>query len=68
MTRTYPPHWLPGQLLDLKRFGDGTFRATLLGEEYKPELDNAITFESSYEAQEFVSKWYSAVERGRHGG
>jgi hypothetical protein len=67
MRNDYPSHWLPGQLLDLKRYADGSFRATLLGEEFKPELGNAITFESSYEAQEFVSTWYlPAAAREQH--
>jgi hypothetical protein len=56
--RDYPSHWLVGQLLDLKRFNNGTFRATLLGEEWKPELRNAIEFTSGYEAQQFISQWY----------
>jgi hypothetical protein len=56
---SYPPDWLPGQLLDLKRFNNGTYRATLLGEEYKPELANGIEFDSSHSAQAFVSWWYS---------
>jgi hypothetical protein len=60
-----PPHWIPGQLLDLKRFGDGTYRATLLGEEYDPELGNAIEFHSSYEAQQFVSHWYTPSRKER---
>lgn len=66
MRNDYPPHWLPGQLLDLKRFTDGTYRATLLGEEYDPELANAINFASSHEAQAFVSTWYqpAAPQRG----
>ena len=64
--RDYPPHWLPGQLLDLKRYGDGTFRATLLGEEYDPELGNGIEFDSTYAAQQFTSWWYSsAMQRER---
>jgi hypothetical protein len=54
----FPPHWLPGQLLDLKRYTNGSYRATLLGEEYDPELANAIDFDSSHAAQEFVSWWY----------
>ena len=56
--RDYPEHWIPGQLLDLKRFSDGSFRATLLGEEFKPELANAVEFASGYDAQQFVSHWY----------
>jgi len=53
-----PAHWIPGQLLDLKRFADGSYRATLLGEDYKPELGNAMEFASGHEAQAFVSWWY----------
>ena len=64
--RDYPPHWLPGQLLDLKRYGDGSFRATLLGEEYDPELANGLEFDSSFAAQQFTSWWYSsAMQRER---
>ena len=53
-----PAHWIQGQLLDLKRFADGSYRATLLGEEYDPIKDNALTFDSSNAAQQFVSEWY----------
>lgn len=61
-----PSHWIKGQLLDLKRFTDGTYRATLLGEEYKPELANGVQFASSHEAQAFVSNWYTPAQQ-RHG-
>lgn len=54
----WPFHWLPGQLLDLKRYTDGSCRATLLGEEYDPETDNAMHFDSTFAAQNFVSWWY----------
>lgn len=52
-----PSHWIPGQLLDLKRFTDSSYRATLLGEDWKP--GNAVEFASRDEAQSFVSNWYS---------
>ena len=55
----WPSHWIPGQLLDLKRFTDGTYRATLLGEEWNPEAVNGMEFSSSQDAQQFVSKWYA---------
>ena len=55
----YPSHWRQGALLDLRRFTDGSFRATLLGEEYDPTQDNAIHFTNSLDAQNFVSRWYS---------
>jgi hypothetical protein len=53
----YPEHWIPGALLDLKRFTDGSYRCTLLGETYDGE--NGIEFTSATEAQEFVSTWYA---------
>lgn len=62
---TYPAGWVKGQLLDLKRFTDGSYRATLLGEDYKPELANAINFASSFDAQNFVSWWYQPAQSGR---
>jgi len=58
-----PPHWVKGQLLDLMRFGDGTFRATLLGEEADPQLANYIDFESAGAAQQFVSEWYQPEQQ-----
>lgn len=58
MTISVPAHWIKGQLLDLKRFDDGTFLATALGEEFKPALANGIQFASGWAAQEFVSQWY----------
>lgn len=61
MRADIPPDWIPGSLLDLKRFNDGSYRATLLGEEYDPELANGIEFDSSYAAQQFVSWWYQAA-------
>lgn len=64
----YPPHWIPGQLLDLKRYGDGTFRASLLGETAKPELANFIDFDSAHAAQQFTSWWYlPAMQREQYG-
>ena len=68
----FPSHWRPGQLLDLKKFTDGTCRATLLGQDWDPqsrqpkaewEAENAVQFASMPEAQEFVSRWYSPAIR-----
>lgn len=59
-----PAHWIRGQLLDLRRFTDGSFLATALGEEYKPELANGVRFDSSFEAQSFVSAWYDRPSIG----
>jgi hypothetical protein len=64
MRNDIPSHWLPGQLLDLRRFTDGSFRATLLGESYDPEKANGITFDSSHAAQTFVSAWYARTPLG----
>lgn len=60
-----PSDWIPGQLLDLKKFTDGSARATLLGVEYDPEKANAVHFASLHEAQEFVSHWYLPAARTR---
>lgn len=60
-----PAHWQRGALLDLKRFSDGSYRATLLGETYDPsEPIPCMEFDSSFAAQQFVSHWYMP-ERGR---
>jgi hypothetical protein len=61
-----PPTWLKGQLLDLKRFSDGTYRATLLGDVDKPKegyIAPTMTFGDSYAAQQFVSDWYAPAQR-----
>ena len=63
-----PKHWIKGQLLDLKRFGNGTYRATLLGDDDDPKRDYiapSITFNSSYEAQQWISSWYQPEQRMR---
>lgn len=59
---TYPSEWVKGQLLDLKRYSDGTFTAVLLGEDpaYRPKVE----FPSAFEAQAFTSEWYQR-EAGR---
>ncbi len=64
MNPDIPKGWTKGQLLDLTRYSDGSFLATVLGEEYKLELANGIHFDSSYAAQTFISDWYTP-ERGR---
>jgi hypothetical protein len=65
-TPAHPPHWTRGQLLDLKRFTDGSYRATLLGEAYDPEKGNGLDFDSSVTAQNFISWWYQPAA-GRWG-
>ena len=61
----YPPHWNKGQLLDLKKFTDGSARATLLGEDYDPQTNNAVHFDSLWAAQSFISAWYSREHQNR---
>jgi hypothetical protein len=61
----YPTHWVQGQLLDLRKFTDGSARATLLGEEYDPITDNAVHFDSLYAAQQFISTWYARETQHR---
>lgn len=56
-----PEGWIKGQLLDLKRYGDGTFDAFQLGSDEKQARKNGqyISFHRTREAQEFISDWYS---------
>jgi hypothetical protein len=58
----YPAHWTPGQLLDLRKFTDGSYRCTILGEEPDFQTRNFIEFPSSYAAQQFVSIWYTPAK------
>lgn len=55
----YPEHWIPGSLLNLTRYSDGSYRACLLGEDPKPDGSNCVEFDSSHAAQTFVSTWYA---------
>ena len=55
-----PKHWRKGALIDLKRFSNGSYRATLLGEEPK---DGCIDFDSSTAAQNWISAWYVAEQQ-----
>jgi hypothetical protein len=53
----YPAHWVRGQLLDLQRFTDGTYKAILLGDPIeKPEY---LGLSNRDEAQQFISWWYA---------
>lgn len=64
----YPSNWIPGQLLNLQRFGDGSFKATLLGDNDDPKkgyIAPAVHFDSSYAAQAFVSWWYLPAQQFR---
>jgi len=49
-------------LLDLKRYSDGHFEATLLGERAEADGSNVVRFDSGYDAQQFTSAWYGTPE------
>lgn len=53
-----PQEWIRGQLLDLQRYSDGTFKALLLGDKANDEGSNVLNLPSAHEAQELVSWWY----------
>jgi hypothetical protein len=59
MEPNVPPHWVKGQLLNLMRFHDGSFIAVPLGEDYDASKANGIHFDSSFDAQQFISAWYT---------
>ena len=61
----YPAHWNRGNLLDLKKYTNGSAMALLLGENYDPTTDNAVHFDSLHAAQQFVSAWYSRETQQR---
>lgn len=56
----HPPHWVRGQLLNMRKYSDGTFHATLANED---ETAPVLIFPSSWEAQQFVSQWYQREYR-----
>lgn len=53
-----PDEWIKGSLLNLRRYHDGSFIATLLGEDINKERTNCMQFDSAFAAQQFVSQWY----------
>src|SRR6185312_10799581 len=53
----YPDYWRRGQLIDLKRFNDGSFKAYLLGDCI--EKPKYVDFSNSADAQAFISWWYA---------
>jgi hypothetical protein len=59
MCAEYPREWIRGQLLNVERYTNGSFKMMLLGTE-EPHLD----FENSVSAQAFISWWYQR-EAGR---
>jgi hypothetical protein len=62
--QSVPSHWIKGSLLDLKRYGDGSYRAFLLGDGDNNPPAPSIEFESSFDAQQFVSQWYTKESVG----
>lgn len=58
----FPPRWRKGELLDVRRYTDGTCKVSALSDEaQKPE---ALEFASIDGCQAFVSAWYQP-EQGR---
>jgi hypothetical protein len=53
-----PRHWIKGQLLDVRRYSDGSYIVTLLGEELDEDTQT-MKFNSTIDAQAFVSNWYA---------
>lgn len=50
--------WRPGELLNVRRFSDGLYRITRLGEEFDNIKQNGICLEYD-RCQEFISNWYA---------
>lgn len=61
----YPQAWIKGQLLDLKRYTNGTYDAFLLGADEKGarKVGEYVSFQTADEAQAFVSAWYQPETR-----
>lgn len=57
-----PMSWIKGQLLDVKRYSDGTYDIYELGADIRDAQN--MHFNSSWECQDFVSWWYQR-EAGR---
>lgn len=55
-----PEHWVKGQLLDVRKYTDGTFRVKLL---YDKKDAPYLEFENSEAANQFVSRWYTPDAR-----
>ena len=54
-----PADWVKGQLLNVRSAGD-FYNVTLLGEEYDPRHpERCLQFPHSWDAQQFISLWYS---------
>lgn len=52
-----PAHWQRGALLDVKRFGDGSYKVYLMGE--TGDQHQWLDFPSAPQCQDFVSWWYA---------
>lgn len=55
-----PPTWQRGELLDVRRFEDGTIKVGRMLDD--PKNRKELKFPSSWEAQKFVSHWYAPSE------
>lgn len=57
----WPAAWIPGELLNVRRFSDGNFRITRLDEEFSNEKQNGLVLPRDA-CQQFVSNWYASAQ------
>lgn len=53
-----PPEWRKGELLNVRKYTDGQFRITRLGDEFDASKLNGIILNSD-DCQCFISDWYA---------
>src|ERR1700677_4277843 len=56
----YPAEWIPGSLLHVQRYTNGSFVLTRLEDQDK-QTAKTLDFDNSVACQNFVSWWYSPV-------
>lgn len=52
-----PPGWIRGELLDVKRYTDGTFKIA----RFHVENDEPLILTNAMDAQAFISYWYAPI-------
>jgi hypothetical protein len=56
-----PVAWIKGQLLDVKRYSDGSYKVfDLYDQSEKPPF---IHFDNTSDCQNFISEWYAPCSR-----
>lgn len=56
-----PKGWTRGELLNVQRYSDGTFKISRL----HVEKDEPLVLTNPFDAQQFVSWWYAPIEARR---